>query len=46
MMHGEWRRTQVFVPAEPSSVAGVDVHGDVGEVERFERICDALLVAS
>jgi hypothetical protein len=26
-------------------MAGIDVHGDVGQVELLERICDTLAVA-
>jgi hypothetical protein len=37
--------TQVVVPAEPASVTGINVHGNVGEVELLERVCDALAVA-
>lgn len=37
--------TQVVVPAEPSSVTGIDVHGDVGQVELLQGICDTLTVA-
>jgi hypothetical protein len=42
---GEGGRTQVVVPAEPASVAGVDVHGDVGQVERLQGVCDTIAVA-
>jgi hypothetical protein len=38
-------RTQVVVPAEPAAVAGVDVHGDVGEVEGLESVCYTIAVA-
>lgn len=39
------RRTEIVVPAEPASVSGVNVHGNVGKVERFESISDTLTVA-
>ena len=38
------RLTQVVVPAEPSSVTSIDVHGNVGQVELLERICDTITV--
>jgi len=38
-------RTDVVVPAEPAAVAGVNVHGYVGEVELLERVCNTLAVA-
>ena len=37
--------TQVVVPAEPASVTGIDVHGNVRQVELLQGICDALAVA-
>jgi hypothetical protein len=39
------RRTQVVVPAEPSSVTSVNVHGNVGQVERLESVCDTITVS-
>lgn len=41
----ERRRTQVVVPAEPASVAGIDVHGNVGQVERLEGVRNTITVA-
>ena len=38
-------RTQVVVPAEPPTVTSINVHGDVGQVELLEGICDTLTVA-
>jgi hypothetical protein len=40
------RRTKVVVPAEPATVASVDVHGDVGKVELLKSISNTLTVAS
>lgn len=37
---------EVVVPAEPTAVAGVDVHDDVGQVEGLERVCNTILIAS
>lgn len=37
-------RTQVGVPAEPASVAGIDVHGDIGEIEVLQGVGDSALV--
>lgn len=34
------RRREVGLPAEPARVACVDVHGDVGEVERLDCVFD------
>ena len=39
------RRTEVVVPAEPASVTGINVHGDVGQVELLESICNTFTVA-
>jgi len=36
---------EVVVPAEPATVAGVDVHDDVGEVEVLESVGNAVTVA-
>jgi hypothetical protein len=36
--------TKVVVPSEPSSVTSIDVHGDVGQVERLEGVCNTILV--
>lgn len=36
---------EVLVPTEPAAVAGVEVHDDVGEVQRLERVGSALMVA-
>ena len=36
---------QVVIPAQPSSVASVNVHDDVGKVKGLERVCNTLLVA-
>ena len=44
-MGGGGRRTEVVVPAEPAAVAGVNVHGYIGEVELLEGVCNALAVA-
>jgi hypothetical protein len=38
------RRTQVVVPSKPATVASIDVHGDVGQVQRLEGICDTIAV--
>jgi hypothetical protein len=40
-----WGRTEVVVPTEPATVTGVDVHGNVGQVERLESISDTITVA-
>jgi hypothetical protein len=37
--------TEIVVPAEPATMTGVNVHGDVGQVERLESICDTVTVA-
>jgi hypothetical protein len=37
--------TEVVVPAEPSAVASVDVHDNVGQVEVLERVRNTLAVA-
>lgn len=37
--------TQVVVPAEPASVASINVHGDVGQVERLEGVRNTITVA-
>lgn len=37
---------EVVVPAQPASVAGINVHDDVGKVEGLERVRNTLLVAS
>jgi hypothetical protein len=39
------RRTEVVVPAEPSSVTSIDVHGDVGHVELLKSVRNTLTVA-
>lgn len=39
------RRTEVVGPAEPAAVAGVEVHGYVGQVELLERVCNTIAVA-
>ena len=39
------KRTEVVVPAEPATVASIDVHGDVGKVELLESIRNTLTVA-
>jgi hypothetical protein len=45
-MYGEkGGHTEVVVPAEPASVTSVNVHGDVGQVERLESVCDTVTVA-
>lgn len=36
---------EVVVPAEPASVASIDVHGDVGQVKLLESIGNTLTVA-
>lgn len=36
---------EVVVPAEPATVASVDVHNDVGKVQRLESVRDTLTVA-
>lgn len=37
---------EVVVPAQPATVAGVNVHDDVGEVEGLESVGNTLLVAT
>ena len=41
---GTW--SEVVVPAEPATVASVNVHDNVGEVEGLEGVRDTLTVAS
>lgn len=36
--------TKVIVPAKPTTVAGIDVHGDIGQVELLESIGDTIAV--
>jgi hypothetical protein len=36
--------TKVVVPSEPSSVTSIDVHGDVGQVERLEGVRNTIFV--
>lgn len=36
--------TDVVIPSEPSAMAGINVHDDVGQIELLESICDALFV--
>jgi hypothetical protein len=38
-------RTQVVVPAEPASVTSINVHGNVGQVERLKSVRNTLTVA-
>ena len=40
------KRTQVVVPAEPATVTSIEVHGNVGEVELLECVCNTLTVTS
>lgn len=36
--------TEVFVPSEPSTVASINVHHHVGQVELLQSVCDTRLV--
>jgi hypothetical protein len=40
------RRTKVGIPTQPATVAGIDVHHDVGEVQLLESIGDTGLVVA
>jgi hypothetical protein len=40
------KRTQVVVPAEPASVTSINVHGNVGQVERLKSVRNTLTVTS
>ena len=42
---GDRGLTKVVVPAEPATMASIDVHGNIGQVKGLERICDTLTVA-
>ena len=39
------RRTEVVVPAKPSSMTSIDVHGDVGQVELLKSVRNTLTVS-
>jgi hypothetical protein len=36
--------TEVVVPSEPSTVASINVHHHVGQVELLQGVCNTLLV--
>src|SRR5690349_13911853 len=42
---GVWKHTDVGIPSEPSTMASIDVHHDVWQIERFQGVCNTLLVA-
>lgn len=40
------RLTQVVVPAEPATVASIDVHDDVGQVKTLKSISNTITVTA
>jgi hypothetical protein len=44
MVEGGMGRTEVIVPAQPPAVTGVDVHGNVGQIEGLEGVRDTVTV--